>query len=140
MTINEIHEKISSLKVSRHHWKNATREYALEMLDKVIAGDFAPLSGESDFAEIGPNILLNHVGADGMSWGDPRLPGIAREASFGGNFLVYNGDVAERVLCPSAYKVASRRRDGWDGEMLLTQQGKCLMAAMRLIRDTAEGK
>lgn len=140
MKIQEIYDRISELKASRHHWRNATREYAKEMLESIIVGDFDPLSGESDFTEIGPNVLLNHVGANGMDWDDARLPGIAREASFGGNFLVYNGDVAYRVLSPRAYAQAERSRKGWDGEMLLNEQAKYLLAAMRLIRETAEGK
>jgi len=139
MKISEIYARIEA-KNPKAQWRKACREYALEMLDKIIIGDFAPLSGESDFSEIGPSDLLNHVGARGLAWDSPKLPGIAREASFGGNFLVYNGDLAERLLSPTAYRVATHRRDGLDGEALLCSQAKALLGAIGLIREAAGAK
>lgn len=110
-------------KTARSAWERGVREYAeelLEQLDEAISGGYffaddlaAPLMVKK--------ALLN--GAD--SWS---------QYSWGGSALIYDGDIAERLCCPSELKRTNygERRPNSREEWLDTQARALGQAAYKV--------
>ena len=111
MNTQQLINKITALK-TRGAWAAARKTYALELLES-LDGEYTPES------------LLNGA----RTWS---------EYSYGGNSLIYDADIAERVCNPSELK---RKRGGElqpnTDETWLDCQARCLSQAARLITNAS---
>lgn len=118
---NEIKKELEARK-DRSAWNKGVTLYALELLDGYQ--ERAEYEGReaADRAEF-KAWLLN--GAD--SW---------ESYSYGGSSLIYNGDIAERLCCPSEYKRTreGERRPNSREEWLDVQARALYQATCRLSR------
>ncbi|MEG1662933.1 MAG: hypothetical protein RR338_03015 [Clostridia bacterium] len=121
-TLSEIEKEIEA-RTERSAWARGVKAYALELLEDAIENNGAEHC-YNDRQEARKD-LLN--GAD--SWHD---------YSWGGSALIYDGDIAERLCTPSAYKHSNGgdRKPNRDEEWLDTQ-ARALYQASRLIVGTA---
>lgn len=120
-TYNEIKKELEARK-DRSAWSKGVTVYALELLEEYR--ERAAYKGREavDRVEF-KTWLLN--GAD--SW---------ESYSYGGSSLIYNGDIAERLCCPSEYKRTreGERRPNSREEWLDVQARALCQAACRLSR------
>lgn len=116
---NEIKKELEARK-DRSAWSKGVTVYALELLEEYQ--ERAAYEGREavDLAEF-KAWLLN--GAD--SW---------ESYSYGGSSLIYNGDIAKRLCCPSEYKRTreGERRPNSREEWLDVQARALYQAACRL--------
>lgn len=118
---NEIKKELEARK-DRSAWSKGVTMYALELLEEYqerAAYEGREAADRSEFKAW----LLN--GAD--SW---------ESYSYGGSSLIYNGDIAERLCCPSEYKRTreGERRPNIREEWLDVQARALYQAACRLSR------
>lgn len=118
---NEIKKELEARK-DRSAWSKGVTIYALELLEEYqerAAYEGREAADRSEFKAW----LLN--GAD--SW---------ESYSYGGSSLIYNGDIAERLCCPSEYKRTreGERRPNSREEWLDVQARALYQAACRLSR------
>ena len=124
MTVHEIYIRIDST-TPFSAWKRGVKLYALEMLEEIEWNH-----GEKMEFPMGPRegraLLLNGA----PSWS---------AYSWGGCALIYNGDIAERLCCPSEYKKTreGERRPNAQEEWLDVQT-RALFQAANLIYRTAK--
>lgn len=111
MNTQQLINKITALK-TRGAWAAARKTYALELLES-LDGEYTPEN------------LLNGA----RTWS---------EYSYGGNSLIYDTDIAERVCSPSELK---RKRGGElqpnTAETWLDCQARCLSQAASLIANVS---
>lgn len=123
MTVHEIYIRIDST-TPFSAWKRGVKLYALEMLEEIEWNHGEEMEFPIGLRE-GRALLLNGA----PSWS---------AYSWGGCALIYNGDIAERLCCPSEYKKTregERRpnaREEW-----LDVQARALFQAANLICRTA---
>ena len=133
MNYTELKEKVNARK-TRGAWGKAVKEYMLECLD------FAEHCGVEDNTpaeSIALSELVNHVGGRtikmGMFHGQSALD-IIREASEGGNFLIYTGDIVARLCTENQVKRFTRKdgsfRDPSPRESWLQAQTRALTHAI----------
>jgi hypothetical protein len=132
MTIEELYGKLQARSKARDHFHRGVTEYAKEMLESVIDGDYE-INGKCDISELKVSHLLNHIGGDSIAVCDRwsvddvvKVRYLCSQASFGGNFLIYDADILER-LCP-----ISQRRRNMSKAMEL--QTRALFQAVKIIR------
>lgn len=118
---NEIKKELEARK-DRSAWSKGVTMYALELLEEYqerAAYEGREVADREEFKAW----LLN--GAD--SW---------ESYSYGGSSLIYNGDIAERLCCPSEYKRTreGERRPNSREEWLDVQARALYQAACRLSR------
>lgn len=118
---NEIKKELEARK-DRSAWSKGVTVYALELLEEYrerAAYEGREAADRTEFKAW----LLN--GAD--SW---------ESYSYGGSSLIYNGDIAERLCCPSEYKRSreGERRPNSREEWLDVQARALYQAACRLSR------
>lgn len=118
---NEIKKELEARK-DRSAWSKGITVYALELLEEYqerAAYEGREAADRTEFKAW----LLN--GAD--SW---------ESYSYGGSSLIYNGDIAERLCCPSEYKRTreGERRPNSREEWLDVQARALYQAACRLSR------
>ena len=118
---NEIKKELEARK-DRSAWSKGVTMYALELLEEYrerAAYEGREAADRGEFKAW----LLN--GAD--SW---------ESYSYGGSSLIYNGDIAERLCCPSEYKRTreGERRPNSREEWLDVQARALYQAACRLSR------
>lgn len=118
---NEIKKELEARK-DRSAWSKGVTVYALELLEEYRERAAYEGREAADRAEF-KAWLLN--GAD--SW---------ESYSYGGSSLIYNGDIAERLCCPSEYKRTreGERRPNSREEWLDVQARALYQAACRLSR------
>lgn len=118
---NEIKKELEARK-DRSAWNKGVTVYALELLEEYQERAAYEGREAADRAEF-KAWLLN--GAD--SW---------ESYSYGGSSLIYNGDIAERLCCPSEYKRTreGERRPNSREEWLDVQARALYQAACRLSR------
>lgn len=118
---NEIKKELEARK-DRSAWSKGVTVYALEFLEEYQERAAYEGREAADPAEF-KTWLLN--GAD--SW---------ESYSYGGSSLIYNGDIAERLCCPSEYKRTreGERRPNSREEWLDVQARALYQAACRLSR------
>lgn len=118
---NAIKAELGSRK-DRSAWDKGVTMYALELLDEYRERAAYEGREAADRAEF--RAWLRN-GAD--SW---------ESYSYGGSALVYNGDIAERLCCPSEYKRTreGERRPNSREEWLDVQTRALYQAARRLSR------
>lgn len=118
---NSIKAELESRK-DRSAWDKGVTMYALELLDEYRERAAYEGREAADRAEL--RAWLRN-GAD--SW---------ESYSYGGSSLIYNGDIAERLCCPSEYKrtLAGERRPNSHEEWLDVQARALYQAACRLSR------
>lgn len=118
---NEIKKELEARK-DRSAWSKGVTMYALELLEEYQERAAYEGREAADRAEF-EAWLLN--GAD--SW---------ESYSYGGSSLIYNGDIAERLCCPSEYKRTreGERRPNSREEWLDVQARALYQAACRLSR------
>lgn len=118
---NEIKKELEARK-DRSAWSKGVTVYALELLEEYQERAAYEGREAADRAEF-KAWLLN--GAD--SW---------ESYSYGGLSLIYNGDIAERLCCPSEYKRTreGERRPNSREEWLDVQARALYQAACRLSR------
>lgn len=142
MTFEELKASIVNTKKAST-WGKAVKAYALECLEYAEQCGVKP-NTPTDFLSIGH--IMNHVGGNAIkigTWHSNAAQDIIKEASEGGNFLIYNEDIAERLCSPSHLK-AMHRKDGslkdprryrW-----IDLQTHCLTHAVWLIEAVAAGR
>lgn len=118
---NEIKKELEARK-DRSAWDKGVTMYALELLEEYQERAAYEGREAADRVEF-KAWLLN--GAD--SW---------ESYSYGGSSLIYNGDIAERLCCPSEYKRTreGERRPNSREEWLDVQARALYQAACRLSR------
>lgn len=118
---NEIKKELEARK-DRSAWSKGVTMYALELLEEYQERAAYEGREAADRTEFKAR-LLN--GAD--SW---------ESYSYGGSSLIYNGDIAERLCCPSEYKRTreGERRPNSREEWLDVQARALYQAACRLSR------
>lgn len=118
---NEIKKELEARK-DRSAWSKGVTVYALELLEEYQERAAYEGREAADRAEFNA-WLLN--GAD--SW---------ESYSYGSSSLIYNGDIAERLCCPSEYKRTreGERRPNSREEWLDVQARALYQAACRLSR------
>lgn len=122
--INKAYELINEKK-ARSAWERGVREYAgelLEDLDEAIRGGWFEAEGLAS-PELVRKALLNGA----VDWS---------MFSWGGSSLIYDGDIAERLCCPSELKKTrnGERRPNAREEWLDTQ-ARALGQAARKVRE-----
>ena len=132
MKISELYDKVQDRKTDSTFGRGVT-EYALEMLDSVISGEYDGISGDSDCTELNVGHLLNHVDGDSVKVDDAwdgetasKVRSLCDSASYGGNFLIYDDDIVER-LCPPSTRKRNRGK-------AMDLQGRALLLAVKYIR------
>ena len=133
--VKAIKERIQA-KETRSLWQKNIKDYAVQMLDSCNE-DF-----KVDTLNVGD--LVNHVDGNKypLTWATfvknrVDIMRICNDASWGGNFLVYNCELAETFYTPSILKRATHK----DGDVnvrvggihLLDRQTRCLFQAVKLI-------
>lgn len=118
---NEIKNELEARK-DRSAWNKGVTMYALELLEEYRERAAYEGREAADRAEF-KAWLLN----DADSW---------ESYSYGGSSLIYNGDIAERLCCPSEYKRTreGERRPNSREEWLDVQARALHQAACRLSR------
>lgn len=118
---NEIKKELEARK-DRSAWSKGVTIYALELLEEYQERAAYEGREAADRAEFKAWLLK---GAD--SW---------KSYSYGGSSLIYNGDIAERLCCPSEYKRTreGERRPNSREEWLDVQARALYQAACRLSR------
>ena len=132
MKIKELYGKVQERKTNSTFGRGVT-EYALEMLDSVISGEYDGISGDSDCTELNVGHLLNHVEGNSIKVDDAwngetasKVRSLCDSASYGGNFLIYDDDIVER-LCPPS----TRKRNH---SKAMDLQCRALLVAVKYIR------
>lgn len=132
MQVKDIYEKIQHVS-ERSTYRKGVREYALEMLDSIISGNYEGIDGNSDPTCITVGHMLNHVGGDqyrlygGWTVGaEMAVSNLCGEASRGGNFLIYDEDIVSRLVPKS--------RQGRLAESPMALQADALYAALLMVR------
>ena len=139
MTFEELKTRIVNMKKASA-WGKAVKAYALECLEYAEQCGVKP---ETPVEEITVGDIMNHVGGKGVklgTWHGRAALDIIKSASEGGNFLIYNGKIAERLCSPSQFKAMHRkngelrepRRESW-----LEMQTRCIIHAAWEIQATA---
>lgn len=128
-TIEQIKQAIEQEK-TRSAWGRGVKAYALELveeLEEAITGGYFTIEQTADRAALKKQ-LLN--GADDWS-----------QYSWGGSALIYDGDIAERLCCPSELKkTRNGERQPNSRECWLDTQARALYQAQRMIhRAVKEG-
>ena len=116
MTIDELYCKVRARKAIGH-FQHGVTEYAKEMLESVIGGDYDGIDGKS-FISIAVRGRWNEAEV-------AKIGHLCSEASRGGNFLVYDSDILER-LCPPS----QRRRNA---SRAMELQARALWQAVNII-------
>lgn len=118
---NEIKNRLETRK-DRSAWSKGVTVYALELLEEYQERAAYEGREAADRAEFKAWLLK---GAD--SW---------ESYSYGGSSLIYNGDIAKRLCCPSEYKRTreGERRPNSREEWLDVQARALYQAACRLSR------
>ena len=125
MTVNDIRQHLENEK--RYHrsaWTRGVMIYASELLDdlqeSVEGGYFAP-EDLANLTKLDEALLCGAPGWDEYSWG--------------GNALIYNGDIAERLCSPSELKKTrnGERRPNSREEWLDTQARALRQAATHIL-------
>lgn len=123
-TINEIKHDLET-RSDRSAWDSGVTAYALELLETMTENrrynkldeNVHPLEVESE--------LLNGA----TNWND---------FSYGGSALIYDGDIAERLCCPSELKkTRGGERNPNSRETWLDVQARALRQACRRIKSAA---
>lgn len=107
MKIAELIKKVEDEKV-RGKFAQGVKEYALEMLTQ----EWINPSEDADTLSAGT--LLNHVGGNMLKIGifhSCQVESLCHVCSWGGNFEIYNEDIANK-LCSQSYVQRKMRKDG----------------------------
>lgn len=107
MTIAELTKKVEDEKV-RGKFAQGVKDYALEMLTR----EYIDPSEDADTLSAGT--LLNHVGGNMLKIGifsSCQVESLCHERSWGGNFEIYNEDIANK-LCSKSCVQRKMRKDG----------------------------
>lgn len=134
MTIKELYIKIKGMRPERSTFGRAVVGYALEMLENVLDGNYSDVSATSDVSELEVSHLLNHCEGEipmhrkwsSEEWG--KISRLCSDASYGGNFLIYDDDLLENLYPPSK-RTASARNN------CLEKQASALRKAIVLIHN-----
>ena len=138
MNVNDLNSMIQGRTIYKSTWARGIKAYMLEMLESIINGDYPGLNGDSDVSQVKLSNLINHCGGDFLSltdttnsetWG--KVKDLCREASNGGNFLIYNEDIMERLF-PKSARTRSRENNA------LYFQGLAITEAVSTLRKTVK--
>lgn len=129
------------LGVGASHWSRAVKDDAINLVNDLFSSDNVH-NGifEGNRSELLAS-LINHVGCinDKVCFiRDPKFRNYLHEAVYGGNFLIYDDDIAERYCTPSELKKVTRKdgsiRDHANSsENWLDVQERAIRQAIRLI-------
>lgn len=131
MTIKELNEKISA-ENPRSFWDNGVKSYALEILGNGESNGL--FSENTDFSTVELSDLLNHVDAENLGRWET-----CKAVSWGGNFEIYDPEIARRLCTPSELKKtrngekAPNSREQW-----LDVQTRAIFQAVNMIYRTAK--
>ena len=110
MNIKDLYNEIKN-ETAKSQFGRGVLAYALEMLDKIIAGDYRDVNGDSEVTALDLGHLINHVEGNNYQlnklWGKNALVNVeslCREASMGGNFIINDEEILERCCPPSRRK------------------------------------
>lgn len=111
---------------NRSAWKRGVKEYAYELLETLEEGVENGYIDPDDFYS--PKLLEKRLLNGAETW---------KQFSEGGCSLIYDGDIAKRLCCPSELKKC--RNGEWNlnrYETWLEVQARSLRAACSLIKET----
>ena len=110
MNIKDLYTAIQN-ETAKSQFGRGVITYALEMLDKIIAGDYSDANGDTEVTALNLGHLINHVDGNNYQlnkiWDKNALVNVeslCREASMGGNFIIYDEEILERCCPPSQRK------------------------------------
>ncbi len=136
MKVIDLYNMYKSRPAPRSTFDRAVRNYQLEMLESIIDNNFKDVNKDSDVSQVKISHLLNHVEGDFLSLADKAtneqwatVRRLCREASYGGNFLIYTEDIMDNLYPKSKHTNARR-------ETCLDKQAIALAKAISLMRVT----
>ena len=110
MNVKDLYNEIKN-ETAKSQFGRGVIAYALEMLDPIISGDYKGVNGDSEITALDLGHLINHVDGNPYKlnkiWGTDALrkvESVCREASMGGNFIIYDEEILERCCPPSQRK------------------------------------
>ena len=126
LTIAAIRENVLD-QPARSAWKKGVKQYALDLIDE--------LAEAVKYGWIGPDDICNkRLLEKALLNGAASWP----EYSAGGCALIYDGEIAARLCCPSELKRTDNgRRDPNSRETWIDVQARALYQASRLILGAA---
>ncbi|MBR2999725.1 MAG: hypothetical protein IKF39_01900 [Oscillospiraceae bacterium] len=123
--VKEMEQYIES-KAARSAWDKGVKEYAIELCESIDEYLYYGEKPDIQNAAMLENILLNGAG----DWSI---------YSYGGNALIYNGDIAARLCNPSELrKTANGEKMPNARENWVDVQARALYQAFRLVADAFE--
>ena len=145
MKVIDLHSMIKGRTCYRSTWARGIQAYMLEMLDSIIAGDYSEVNGDSDVSQVKLSHLINHCGGDFLSLTDTtdteswrKVKDLCRDASNGGNFLIYNEDIMERLF-PKSARTRSRENNAiYFQGLAVTEAVSTLRRAVKIHLQIAE--
>lgn len=136
--LNNVRESIEHVK-TRSQWDRAVKGYALEMLDNVRMD-----RGNLPMGQVRIGTLINHVVGNRFAVSQASIlthlrivDGLCHDASWGGNFRIYNDELADTFYTPGVKRRATRK-DGsvnpeFGGRHLLNRQARAIFQALLII-------
>lgn len=143
MTIQQLRDAVANEK-QRSTYDRGVQGYALEMLDAVICGEYHDqMTKDSPAKTLTAALLLNHVGGCHMFIGMFRCADarqLCLDVSWGGNFEIYDEDIARRLCPPSVLKRTKNGKKTWRKDYpWLDAQAEALHRALMMIQRIARG-
>lgn len=131
MTIKELNEKICA-ENPRSCWEKGVKSYAIEILENLTV-DNCHIGENTVFESVKLSDLLNHVDAENLG-----IWKTCNAVSWGGNFEIYDTEIARRLCTPSELK---KTRNGEKApnskEQWLDVQTRAIFQAVNMIYRTA---
>ena len=144
MNIKDLYNEIKN-ETAKSQFGRGVIAYALEMLDAVIAGDYSDVNGDSEITALDLGHLINHVDGNPYKlnkiWGTDALrkvESVCREASMGGNFIIYDEEILERCCPPSQRKRNRSHSREIETRALFKAVRKIKVYALKHLREEAK--
>lgn len=118
---------IANKEYNRSAWGRGVNAYALDLLDDLIDNfQWSAAMGRGESVQLCESAMLNGA----RNWA---------EYSYGGSAFVYDGDIAERLCCPSEFaRCRGGERNPNGRECWLDVQARALRQAASRVMRTAE--
>lgn len=141
--VNNVIESVEHIK-ARSQWARAVKGYALEMLENVRTD-----RGDLPMGQVRIGTLINHI--EGNPYAVTRavlnthcldIDRLCHDVSWGGNFRIYNDELADTFYTPSVKRRATRVNGSINpnvsGRHLLDVQTRAIFQALLIIARHAD--
>lgn len=136
--VNNVIESVKHEK-TRSKWDRAVKDYALEMLENVRTD-----RGDLPMGQVRIGTLINHVKGNAyavtraaFNMNCQEIDRLCHDVSWGGNFRIYNDELADTFYTPSAKRHATRKDGSVNPEVggrhLLDRQARAIFRALLVI-------